>query len=522
MSWWNPLNRPVLYRLLEILPAALSWTILILCVVLAFIVPVWVAIFVVCFDLYWLIRVSYLTYHLVAGYRQMNKNVKVDWLAKVRKIKKRNWSEYYHLVVFPVVMEVAVIESTFAALAKANYPLDKFIVVLACEDKFWSETGKVALEMKRRYAKVFRHFEITRHPPGLPGEIPGKGSNEVWAVKHVKKYIDQQKMPYEKIMVSVFDIDTQINPEYFGRLAHAYLTHPRPERASYQPIPTFNNNIWDAPSLVRVIATSTTFWQLMEQGRPERLVTFSSHSMSFKALVDVGFWATDHVSEDSRIFWQCLLHYKGDYETVPLFFPVSMDACLTDTYRGSLVNQYKQQRRWAWGTENLPYAIYNFIKQGKTFPLGPKLLYSWYLIDGAVSWATSAIIIAIVGWLPLLVGGEVYSDTVFAQSLPQVAQILMTFAMIGMIASMFVTLLVLPPRPKKYTTWRHLIMIFQWVLLPISTIFFGSFVALDAQTRLMLGKYMGFFLTPKARVQKTGKASVKAETSVRKSLVDRT
>jgi len=512
MAGWNPLNRPVLYRLLEIFPAFLSWLILVLCIVLAFFVPTWVAIFIVCFDLYWLIKISYLTYHLVAGFRIMKKNMKVDWLEEVKAIQKRNWEDYYHLVILPVAREVAVIESTFEALAKANYPMDKFIVVLACEDKFWDETGAMAEKMKEKYKNIFRHFEITRHPPGLPGEIPGKGSNEVWAAKKIKKYVDAENIPYERIMVSVFDIDTQIHPEYFGKLAHSYLTHPRPERASFQPIPMFNNNIWDAPSIVRVVATSTTFWQLMEQGRPERLVTFSSHSMSFKALVEVGFWATDHVSEDSRIFWQCLLHYNGDYETVPLFFPVSMDACLGETYWESLKNQYKQQRRWAWGTENLPYTIYNFIKKGAKFPFGKKMIYSWYLIDGAISWSTSAIIIAVVGWLPLWVGGEAYTSTVFAQSLPQVAQILMTFAMVGMISQMFVTLLVLPPRPRKYSLWRHMAMFFQWILLPISTIFFGSFVALDAQTRLMLGKYMGFFLTPKPRIQDGGKASLHADT----------
>ncbi len=508
---WNPANRPTYYRILEIIPAVLSWGTLVLCVILSFIVPLWIAVFVVCFDLYWLMRVTYLAYHLIEGYRQMRQNVKTDWLARVKLIKGRNWADYYHLVIFPAAKEVAVMESTFAALANANYPLDKFIVVLACEDKFWSETGPVAARIEQKYGPRFKHFEITRHPPGLPGELMGKGSNEVWAAKKVHRYIDERKIPYEKIIVSVFDIDTQIHPEYFGRLSYVYLTHPRPERASYQPIPVFNNNIWDAPAIVRVVASSTTFWELMEQGRPERLVTFSSHSMSFKALVDVGFWATDHVSEDSRIFWQCLIHYRGDYETVPLYFPVSMDACLADTYWQSLVNQYKQQRRWAWGTENLPYTIYNFHLKRKEIPFKTRWFFSWILFDGAYSWATSAIIIAIIGWLPLLVGGENYANTVFAQSLPQVAQILMTIAMIGMFTSMFVTRLILPPRPKKYTFWRHFVMVLQWALLPLSTIFFGSFVALDAQTRLMLGKYMGFFLTPKARKTKSGRVSTAAE-----------
>ncbi len=162
---WNPANRPTYYRILEIITALLSWGTLILCVILSFIVPLWIAVFVVCFDLYWLMRVTYLNYHLIEGYRQMRQNTKINWLERVKLIRGRNWVDYYHLVIFPVVREVAVMESTFKALSQANYPLDKFIVVLACEDKFWSETGPVAAIIAAKYGPRFRHFELTHDKP---------------------------------------------------------------------------------------------------------------------------------------------------------------------------------------------------------------------------------------------------------------------------------------------------------------------------------------------------------------------
>jgi hypothetical protein len=42
-------------------------------------------------------------------------------------------------------------------------------------------------------------------------------------------------------------------------------------------------------------------------------------------------------------------------------------------------------------------------------------------------------------------------------------------------------------------------MFFEWLVLPIGIIFFGALPAISAQTRLMMGKYLGFWVTPKAR-----------------------
>ena len=140
-------------------------------------------------------------------------------------------------------------------------------------------------------------------------EIQGKGSNIHYAEQEFKKYADEKKWQYKNIIVSIFDVDTIVHSEYFSHLTYLYCRHPRPERSSFQPLTLYNNNIWESPSVLRVMAFGTTFWIMFSLARLDSLVTFSSHSMSYQAIVDCGGHAKDIVSEDSRIFFQCWLRY---------------------------------------------------------------------------------------------------------------------------------------------------------------------------------------------------------------------
>jgi len=236
----------------------------------------------------------------------------------------------------------------------------------------------------------------------------------------------------------------------------------------------------------------------MNQERPEKLITFSSHSMSFRALVDVGFKQTNVVSDDSRIFWQCFLKYSGDYRVQPLYYPVSMDANAAKSFFRTLINIYKQQRRWAYGAENISYFLFGFLKN-KKIPFLKKLSLGFELIEGNLSWATASIMIFLLGWLPLILGGPEFSQTLVSYNLPKIISRIMTVAMIGLVSSIYLSFLLLPPKPPEYGRFKYLVFVFGWLLFPIMMIFFTAFPALDAQTRLMFGKYMGFWPTEKVR-----------------------
>jgi len=487
-----------LYRLLEIFPGLFSWATLAVLVVFSWLQPILVAYFIIAFDVYWLLLVVYLGINLFAAYLGMKRNLQINWPEQCRGLP---WREIIHLVIFPTYDEsLPVIRSSFAALVKDGYPLDKLIVVLAIEERAGEAAKERAGAIAREFGDKFRHFLITVHPDGIGGELKGKGANQTWAAKRVKEeIIDKFNYDYDKILISVFDMDTVVMPGYFYCLTHKFLTVKNPYRASYQPIPVYHNNIWQAPFFARVAAASNTFWQMMQQIRQEKLATYSSHAMTWRALVEIGFWSTNMVSEDSRIFWHCFLYYRGDYRVEPLYFPVSMDVCMDETAGRTMKNLYKQQRRWGWGVENLPYLMFNVFKERRNLPLGKMINKILIQLYGFHSWATNALIIGVIGWLPMILGGDRFNEMVLSSNLPMVSRTLMTVAMIGMIFSAIISTLLLPKRPANYGLTKSLAMVLQWLVLPVSIIAFGAIPSLEAQTRLMLGKYLGFWVTPKVR-----------------------
>jgi cellulose synthase/poly-beta-1,6-N-acetylglucosamine synthase-like glycosyltransferase len=489
------------YRLTEIFPGLMIWLTLAAAIILSFIMPFWVVCFIIIYDFFWFLRVVNFSIHILTTYFKYRKTGKINWLDEVKTLPR--FQKIWHLIFLPTYREdIAVVRGTFEALSRSFYPKDRLIIVLAGEERDKENFTNLSEQIKKEYGNKFGHLIVTLHLKDLPDEIPGKGSNLNFAGHCAKEKIDEWQIPYENVIVSSFDIDTCVHPQYFAYLAHVYLNHPKPTRVSYQPMAFYNNNMWETPSLVRVSAFGTTFWLMMELGRPERLVTFSSHSMSFRALVDIDFWQKNIVTEDSRIFFQCLLRYHGDYSVEPLYLPVSMDTPTSQSHFKSLIALYKQQRRWAWGIEHFPYLVKNFAGD-KLTPLWKRIKFIWNAWEGMFSWAMAPMLIFLLGQLPLRFASWERQPEVIFQNAPHILQYLMTAAMVGALASAILSMLLLPPRPKIAPTWKYLIMLLQWILVPVTFIVFGSIPAIDAQTRLMLGKYLGFNVTEKLRKDAT-------------------
>jgi len=496
------MNRTPLWRFLEIVPGSITWLALLLPIVFSFFWPAAVATFVLIFDLYWLYKSIIMGYHLIAGYHLLKRDIKVDWIHKCQDVPKDeinlDWKKIFQVIIFTTYKEeIDTLIPSFQSIVDSDFPNERIILVLATEQRDFERARKNADILRRKFGDKFYKFIVTEHVDVL-GEVKAKGANARFAAKHLQKFIDEEKIPYENVIVTTCDADTRMHPKYFSCLTYKYITNPNRNRRSFQPIPLFSNNIWHAPAVSRIIAFGNSFWQLIEATRPWRLINFSTHAMSLKMLVEMDFWDTGVVNEDSRQFWRAYFKFDGDHEVVPIFVPVFMDAVLAESYWQTLKNQYLQKKRWYYGVEHFPYVVISSI-QNRQIPFWDKIVKNYRLFEANYSLATSSIYVAFIAWLPVLFGPG-FGNTVLAQNLPAVIRVLLGLTWIGLITSMIISTLLLPPRPAGYRRHKYLEMFTQWILIPISAIIFSSIPAIESQTRLMLGKYLTFRVTEKKAV----------------------
>lgn len=561
-------------RLFEILPGSLTWLTFILMIGLSIIKPVWIAIFIICFDVYWICKGLFIAIHIWRGYSLMKRNIAVNWLDRCKgvsadfdkyldkrrkelkafdkciakgntpkicqvnnsniiRLKKNlsakkqrsillkhldeleevnrdsnrkknilNWKEIEHVVIIPTYKEpIEVLEGNINAIYRNNYPRNKFHIFVGFEEtakKAGDDVEGKREKLEKKYKGKFAHFETFVHPI-LSNEQPGKGANATYVTKKAKKYIDRKGFDYKKVILSPFDSEAYAHEEYFACVTYYFITSKNRCHQAYQPLPFYSNTIWYAPAYSRIISMGSTFWHMVESVRSERLVTFSNQSHSFQAIYDADYWPVNYVvNDDSVIFWRCYFKYDGDYSTLPVYIPVSQDAVYAGKFWSTFKASYLQRRRWAYGIEHFPPIMRAYLK-AKKISLFEKFRHIFILLEGAHSLATNAIMIAVLGWLPLILGGSEFNQAVVSRNLPRLTRILMTSSMVFLLVSVYLGFILVPKRPKKIPRWKNFGFIYQWILTIVMATILGAIPAIEAQTRLMLGKYLGFNVTPKKR-----------------------
>lgn len=531
-------KRTKLYRFLEILPGAISYSAVILLFVFSLLNPVLGAIYLFILIASTLVKAIGVAYRTIQGYNVIKRAERVDWHKRMEDLahphaayerlhdedsksyhfdqhlenlkmmvamekEYPNPEKIYHAVIMTAYDEgEEILGPSIEATINTTFPNERIIFALAYEERGGEAMEQTARHLAEKYKGIFKDFLLVKHPANLSGEIIGKGPNLTYAGKAVAEYVKEHQLPVENIIVTSLDSDNRMAPKYLDSVAYEFITHPNRQRLSYQPVSLFMNNIWDAPAPTRLIAVSNSFFNVISTMRPHSLRNFASHSQPLQALEAMDFWSKRTIVEDGHQYWRSLFFFSGDYSVLPIRIPIYQDAVIDETLWKTIKAQFIQVRRWYYGASDVAYVGSKlFVSRDKRIvpfrQLFPKFLR---LLDGHVTLAIMAPIITFGGWVPMIM--NLSSRTMVAYNLPNIVSVIETIASVGVLVTVLVSFRILPKRPAKYRKGRNILMIIQWILMPITSILYQSLAAYYAQTRLMLGKYMEKFDVTKKIVKK--------------------
>jgi hypothetical protein len=544
----------VLQRLLEVVPGAITWGLIILSVGLSFRWPEVVAWFVLTFDVYWLYKAVMLTGSVAAAFTMMRRALDVDWRARtfalrnipgriaeiearlgavesrvlvldgagervaatggrreaarlrserkelLRLLARRgqpiaNPDRLWHVALVPTYTEpYEKLHETIRALAEADWPRERKMVAIITRETDHGGRENVARLRETFGGQFLEFFHIL--DPLEPGIVVGKSSAMAYGGRWLYRELCRLGYDPREVLVTDLDSDYRVHPRYFGYLSWTFLTDPDRFRRLYQPVPMFHNNLWATPLPVRLVAIGATHVQMWRSLTPEKLISFSSYSVSLQTVHEVDYWATDAIPEDSRFYWKSFFRYSGEFRTIPLFMPIYGDAVRARSYPRSLIQQYTQIRRWAWGVTDIPYYIRNAFAHSEI----PRMLRVRRLLDlwlDHLNWAIAPFVILFGSNLPLVLNPG-FAQTTLGQNLPLYASWLLTGAFGCLAVLMYIEERIAPPRPVAWGLLRNAFSRVQWLLLPVVGLLFSNLPALDAQTRLMAGKYLEYRVTEKS------------------------
>jgi hypothetical protein len=526
-------------RLLEMVPGTISWAIIILPLWLSFSYPWLVAYFVLSFDFYWLCRALWFSGAVIVAYGRIRDVLAVDWIDRLnglsdpvsreaeiearlrtagragrreRRRLRRELAELrafrdlrhqapapdelIHLALIPTYTEpLEKLRHTVRALAVAEWPAERKICAIITRE---TDEGGIAnvKALQAEFAGSFAEF-IHILDPLEPGIVVGKSSAMAWGGRYLyRRLVRERGMDPHLIIVTDLDADYRVHPQYFAYLSWMHLTDPNRETQLYQPIPYFHNNIWQAPMLQRLFAAVLTQLQMWRSVLPEKLQSFGSYSTTLHLVHDVGYWATDAIPEDSRFYWKSYFRYGDHFRAVPLFIPIYGDAVRARGYWRSMAEQYLQARRWAWGVTDIPYVIDNAVRHGE-IPWASRFWRVINLFGEHINWAITPFVLTFGATVPLLIN-PAFGETTLGQNLPLYASGMLTAAIVSLAVLVVVEHRIVPPRPAEWGPFQRVLSYIQWIGLPFVGIIFSMVPALDAQTRLLTGRYLEYKVTEKA------------------------
>jgi hypothetical protein len=477
---------------------------------------------------YWVIRSYAVVISCFAGLHKLRTWQAMNWQAKYCEHlpghpEAEAWDWPLHMVIIPNYKESEEgLSRTLRSLAsQAN--AKQLVVVMAMEEREPGAHDKartLIARFERQFAEMFPAF----HPAGLPGETPGKGSNEAWAAREAYAHlIAREGLDINRFSITSCDADAVFHPRHFEALNYLFLTAPDRYRTFWQPAIFNSNNIWDIPAPLRIpdgLSGINRMSNLLMVGSV-RFPT-SCYSLSWQMLHEVDYWDEEVIPEDWHLYMKCSYTLGDRVNCQGLFIPLGNDCVLTDGWFKTLRAHYAQSVRHAWGASDIPYAWRSTLNRRSPLGIKRKLalagavtkvhsfwMAQWYLVTLGVflpsklagsfgaplpDWWTARYLVPGTGWHPekiadpstwLLFNDKGLVEPTMYVNIPGMMVALCIVPLIAMTVFEYRSR---GPRPAYVSRRKAAAGFLMWPLMAVITFFFASLPALHAQVKLASGK----------------------------------
>jgi hypothetical protein len=484
---------PVARRALEVLPPAVAWV--------AITSPAWAAIvaphllgnFLVAFSAYWLWRSAEFAAGLLFGIGRLHQSHRRDWAAEGNSLT--GFGRLHHVVIVPTYKESdEILGETLSCLARQTLPAERITAVLAFEARD-SDAPARAERLSRRFAHCFGHWLVTMHPD-LPGEVKGKSSNLAWAAHRVEdELIATGHLDDRHLLITVCDADSRLDEQYLAALGKHVLTHPDGRLHIYQPAILFYANHARLPLPLRAVSSVFSLYSLARLAASHRLIPQSTYSLSWWAARRVSFWDVDVVPEDSHMFFKVWLHLGKRVRTRAIYLPVYADAAEGATWWRSSASTYQQIRRWAWGVSDIPYLALRTLR-ARHIPWHLRIARVGWYVEEHLVWPSHWFLLTLGGLLPPLLNPE-YARTALGIWQTNLFSTLLGLCLPSLVLTILADLLLKWRTDGELDLFGLLLGLTGFALLPLTGLALVALPALDAHTRLLIGRPLAYQVTEK-------------------------
>ncbi|MCA9330190.1 hypothetical protein KDA11_06075, partial [Candidatus Saccharibacteria bacterium] len=329
-------DRSFRYRIFEVLPGLLTWSMFVAPFVLAFFAPHVLIFIFITYILIWFVKSIGMLVRNFQGLNRMESFMSLDWRSmnndlqegfirtkeatpswhydNIGRVKDTKPNDIYHAIIVAAYNETReILEPTIQSVLESNYDMKRVILVLAYEGRDGAKSERPCLDLADEYGHSFAGVITVKHPFN-PKEVRGKGGNITFAARELEIYLQKSNINPDNVVVTTLDSDNRPHRQYLPALTYLYVVCPDPLYASFQPVPIYTNNIWDAPAPMRVIATGNSFWNIVLSMRPHMIRNFSSHAQGMSALIKTDYWSVRTVVEDGHQFWRTYFRFDGRHE----------------------------------------------------------------------------------------------------------------------------------------------------------------------------------------------------------------